>query len=320
MEVMYNNLIIHNNLMKHGKVIIFEETKTIHIKKYLWENGYNVIELKFINEILKILDINYFDDKGMIKKQFENIQFDYLKYIIKQQVFKLSLYRGLNVAIEIPKASRDIFINYQIFDHVKYFSHNISYTTNKNEKTKKEVKIVLFCGASRTGKTTSSLILQQKGYHLIQSDTFMYPIIVGLLDKNKKNDRKILNKIFDFYISYAHNLIKYINKATVIDEPYINLEHIVKYKNQINVFCFGLIEQDVNKIIANFKEYDRNISNWTFSLSDENLLEIATKIMEESKILKKKCEELDLIFINTKYGIKRDNILNNVTSKINDDI
>lgn len=165
-------------------------------------------------------------------------------------------------------------------------------------------KNILIIGASRTGKTTLSQILNKElGYNIINLDN----IICGIEDafpelgiRHDYNDRKVATIFAPFLVKYLKELsegpIFYNDNQFVLEGVYVDFENVLPSIDKEKYEIIGLTYNDITKekLFENIKKNDTE-DDWTYYVNDEELKGDVNYFIEYNKYFDQKFKE---------YGIK----------------
>lgn len=163
------------------------------------------------------------------------------------------------------------------------------------------MKNILLVGASRAGKTTFTKMVS-KEYQIIDGDTIReaYKIVinkdtslcsheVGQLEEYQK----FIIEVFKRYIKYNKDL-RYILDTVDIVPSQIDL---FDAKDTLMI-VFGYPNAKAEDVVAMQRKYD-TCDDWTFSLSEQELLDNATYWIKRSKEYERECKRLNIKFVDT---------------------
>jgi len=188
-----------------------------------------------------------------------------------------------------------------------------------------KMKNIIIFGEPRSGKSTlANMIVDKFNYQVIHvdavRDTFkeIYP------ELNIAPDTAINNKKFQLFIQ------EYLNRNTKKEERnkygyvvqgcetsvddcnrlFNTDENIIYYLAPVDITP----EEFFNNIRTNDTEYD-----WTFKLSDKELMQNVKSMIVKGKKIKEECEKYNIKFVDTSHNRKEklDTILKNIESEIN---
>ena len=162
------------------------------------------------------------------------------------------------------------------------------------------MKNIMLLGISRAGKSTFSDMLHDKySYNIIHADMIKASYQkhidnkTSLELKNNINYRLFIKDIF-------YHEVKYNKTNCVIDTVDIFPEDITDDDRE-NYFIYFLGYPDIecDELVNIWKKTDLE---FTKKFTEEELVAKAKRGIENSKIIKEKCEKYGLIFINTSYN------------------
>ena len=170
----------------------------------------------------------------------------------------------------------------------------------------------MLLGISRAGKSTFSNMLHEKySYNIIHADMIKASYQkhidnkTSLELKNNINYRLFIKDIF-------YHEVKYNKTNCVIDTVDIFPEDITDSdKENYLIYFFGYLNIEWEELIDIWKKTDLE---FTKKFTEEELIAKAKRGIENSKIIKDKCEKYGLVFIDTAYN--RDEIFKKLLSNI----
>ena len=172
------------------------------------------------------------------------------------------------------------------------------------------MKNIILIGASRAGKSSFAKLLNEniKNISLIKTDLLRLAFREAIVKDNTINTN-ILKQNPD-YISYILSYYKFANKydteyIKVIDTVDFGPKDSKLFENSIMI-CLGYPNITPEEVVSNWRKYDTEL-DWTFKKSDEELIEIASEEIKNSKRLQEECKNYNVKFIDTSY--ERNNVL-----------
>lgn len=186
-------------------------------------------------------------------------------------------------------------------------------------------KHIIIAGVPRSGKTTVSSMLVEKGsYQHLNMDA-----IVESLEKSFPNlgittytthpetmVMEVSKKLTNFLNSIisANNYDK-LDYKLVIDMLEITPHDYYYYidKRFADIYFLGTPDLTPQEMFKNIRKNDTK-EEYTFYLSDEELMKRCERFCDLSKYLEKECQKYDLPFINTSY--QRNKKLKELVEKI----
>ena len=170
----------------------------------------------------------------------------------------------------------------------------------------------MLLGISRAGKSTFSNMLHEKySYNIIHAD-----MIKASYQKHidNKTSFELKNNIdYRLFIKdIFYNEVKYNKTNCVIDTVDIFPEDITDSdKKNYLIYFFGYLNIEWEELIDIWKKTDLE---FTKKFTEEELIAKAKRGIENSKIVKDKCEKYGLVFIDTAYN--RDETFKKLLSNI----
>ncbi len=170
----------------------------------------------------------------------------------------------------------------------------------------------MFLGISRARKSTFSNILHEKySYNIIHAD-----MIKASYQKHIDNKTSLeLKNNIDYRLfikDIFYHEVKYNKTNCVIDTVDIFPEDITDSdKENYLIYFFGYLNIEWEELIDIWKKTDLE---FTKKFAEEELIAKAKRGIENSKIIKDKCEKYGLVFIDTAYN--RDEIFKKLLSNI----
>ena len=171
----------------------------------------------------------------------------------------------------------------------------------------------MLLGISRAGKSTFSNMLHEKySYNIIHAD-----MIKASYQKHIDNKTSLeLKNNIDYRLfikDIFYHEVKYNKTNCVIDTVDIFPEDITDSdKENYLIYFFGYLNIEWEELIDIWKKTDLE---FTKKFTEEELIAKAKRGIENSKIIKDKCEKYGLVFIDTAYN--RDEIFKKLLSNIN---
>ena len=170
----------------------------------------------------------------------------------------------------------------------------------------------MLLGISRAGKSTFSNMLHEKySYNIIHAD-----MIKASYQKHIDNKTSLeLKNNIDYRLfikDIFYHEVKYNKTNCVIDTVDIFPEDITDSdKENYLIYFFGYLNIEWEELIDIWKKTDLE---FTKKFTEEELIAKAKRGIENSKIIKDKCEKYGLVFIDTAYN--RDEIFKKLLSNI----
>jgi len=169
--------------------------------------------------------------------------------------------------------------------------------------------IVIIAGIPRSGKSTvAKNISEVHNYSYIPFDSLVstFNKLYPDLGITHYDDYKVVSKKVAPFIKELIKHINYEEISVVIDIYQLNPDDVREYKlDRISkIIYFGYTEISLEDKYNFIRKYSRS-SDWTESLSEEELKEIIQEYINDSIEIKKKCEEYDIPFIDTGNDFKK---------------
>lgn len=164
------------------------------------------------------------------------------------------------------------------------------------------MKHIIIAGAGRSGKTTISIDLRNKGYTHYKMDSI----------KRGLDNNFYPNKITNWHIASPKisHLIKTIIEETntdiiknieyyVIDTCHLYPKDIIKENiNNTIIIFLGYPHITPEEKLAKIRTYDKE-NQWTNNISNDQLLKDIKQNIEYSKEIEKECQRLNIPFFDT---------------------
>ncbi len=182
-------------------------------------------------------------------------------------------------------------------------------------------KNILLYGSSRSGKTTLSKLLNKKfNYNVISIDSFVsaFSRAMPQLDINhNRTDGVVVNNLKPFLWKFINTVNKSNNKKRdifyCVEGSYYNINDL--YANKDN-FITIILAQDLDSSQQYFnqmrkfdKEYD-----WTYKLSDEDLMDYANNLYKDNKRIIQFCQNNNMKYYDTSKN--REDVFNQILQDI----
>ena len=179
------------------------------------------------------------------------------------------------------------------------------------------MKNIILIGASRAGKSSFTKLITKKlnNISIIRTDLLRLAFREAICKDNTINTNLI--KQNPDYINYILSYYKFANKY---DTEYIKLIDTVDFEpKDFNLFdnsimiCLGYPSITPEEVVKNWRKYDTEL-DWTHKKSNDELIEIATSEIENSKKLQSECQKHNIKFIDTSFD--RNNKLNELVDYV----
>jgi 2-phosphoglycerate kinase len=160
--------------------------------------------------------------------------------------------------------------------------------------------LYLIGGAARTGKTIiAERLLKDRNIPFFSLD-----YLVSALDRNLHNipSRQAAHKIMSNLESMLRNIAEVKSDYIIEGDkllPGLVSKLIGEYPNQI-ISCFlGYPNIDPEKKVKEIKQYPGRINDWTRDLSETELRDLITEMLDYSRYLETECHKYNLIYFDT---------------------
>lgn len=179
----------------------------------------------------------------------------------------------------------------------------------------KKLKNIYLVGPSRCGKTTTAIELQKKyGYTHIIMDAVIETMTeiapqLGIRHGNLDSD-----EFRSFLKSYSANLFKY-TRHNIIDLEVLKPSFAKSMINddESTAIYMGYPSITPEEKLEQMRKYDSEF-DWTRNLSDEELIELLRRHIEESKVLQEEALKYGFKFIDTSFD--REKTISNSIEKM----
>ena len=162
------------------------------------------------------------------------------------------------------------------------------------------MKNIMLLGISRAGKSTFSNMLHEKySYNIIHADMVKASYQKHIDNKTSLELKNSINYRLFIKDIFCHE-VKYNKTNCVIDTVDIFPEDITDCdKENYLIYFFGYPDIAWKELVDIWKKTDLE---FTKKFTEEELIAKAKRGIENSKIIKEKCEKYGLIFIDTTYN------------------
>jgi broad-specificity NMP kinase len=169
--------------------------------------------------------------------------------------------------------------------------------------------IIIIAGIPRSGKSTvAKTISEAHNYSYIPFDSFVstFNKLYPNLGITHYDNYKVVSKRVAPFLKELIKHINYEDISVVIDIYQLTPDDVRKYElDKISkIIYFGYTEISLEDKYNFIRKYSRS-SDWTESLSEEELKAIIQEYIDESIEVKKKCEEYNIPFIDTGKDFKK---------------
>lgn len=191
------------------------------------------------------------------------------------------------------------------------------------------MKNVIIYGSSRSGKTElAKRIAKELNYNMVMVDSLVSAFQNSMpeLQINHSNrDGKSINNIEPFLLAYLNSINKRDKKARdinyVIEGSYFNFDTIVGLNGKFIVIVL-LSELDSAKDYYDMlKKFDKPY-DWTYNLSDEELLDYCQNLYSHNNYLLGECKKNHMIYYDTSRNREFvfEQILKDIKANLNDQV
>lgn len=164
------------------------------------------------------------------------------------------------------------------------------------------MKHIIIAGASRSGKTTLSLLIRKKGFVHYKMDSIKrgldYNFYEGKITEWRDASPKIAHLISTIVNECQTDIIKNL-EWYVIDTCHLYPRDIVKQNLEDTIIIFlGYPNLTIEEKMNQIRTYDP-MSGWTHEVSDEQLKINIQRDIDFSKEVEKECKEYGIRFFDT---------------------
>ncbi len=170
------------------------------------------------------------------------------------------------------------------------------------------MKNIFIAGVARSGKSTLANYFKKKGeYNYIPLDYFVSSLKRNFPELGIKSsvviDKNSSNKL-GIFLSRVIDIMNFSEEKYIIDSAHILPRDIIKYlnKDKWDIYYLGYPNIDPREKFNIIRKYDTE-KDWSYSRTDEELLDICKKLVLMSKEIEEECNNLDIKFIDTSYGL-----------------
>lgn len=169
------------------------------------------------------------------------------------------------------------------------------------------MKHIIIAGCSRTGKTTLSNLLINKGYIHYQMDLIKRAICKSFSLYENENWKSVSPKMADFISQIINDPLVETDtyKHCCIDTCHLYPKDISRERlNNTIVLFLGYPNIDKKNKLLEIRKHDKK-GVWTFNKSDKELLNNIELAIRYSKEAKKQCESLGIPFFDTSFDFNK---------------
>lgn len=174
------------------------------------------------------------------------------------------------------------------------------------------MKDIILIGASRSGKTTFSMMLKEKynNYNVFHGDMIKksFQTFTNIESSNLKNNpayRKFVKDIFYNHVNFGHN--NYILETVDIFPEDLN----EKEKNNTIIIAFGCTQNTETQLLDIWNNVD---TQWLKNKTRDELKLKASTVIKMSKFFENECRKHNIKYIDTSFN--RTDILNDLLIEI----
>ena len=171
---------------------------------------------------------------------------------------------------------------------------------------------IIIAGCARSGKTTLSLMLKEKGYVHYKMDSIKRGICeaYNLKYDNWDNVSIIMATIINRMIKDQTTDTNYLKENYLFDIPFLYPKDLslIDTSNTIIIFL-GYPNLSIEENFHNIREYDHD-NYWTKNVSDDELKSMCKENIDFSIYLKDECLRYNIPYFDTSYN--REEVLNDV--------
>ena len=175
---------------------------------------------------------------------------------------------------------------------------------------------IIIAGCARSGKTTLSLMLKEKGYVHYKMDSIKRGICEAY---NLKYDN--WDKISTIMATIINRMIKdqttdtnYLKEDYVFDIPFLYPKDLslIDTSNTLIIFL-GYSKLSIDESFNNIRLHDKD-NYWTNSIDDNSLKRMCKENIEFSKYIERECQKNNILYFDTSYN--REEVLKYVLNYI----
>ena len=182
------------------------------------------------------------------------------------------------------------------------------------------MKNIIIFGEPRCGKSTlANMIVDKFQYQVIRVDALRDTFKTIYPELNIAPNTAIENEKFQLFIQeYLRRNIKKEERnkyGYVIEGCETSVYDCNKLFNNSDNIIYYLVPIDITPIEF-FNKIRKNDSakDWTYMLTDKELLECSTRMIEKGKIIKEECKKYNISFVDTSHD--REKILKSILDDI----
>ena len=200
---------------------------------------------------------------------------------------------------------------------------NDNYCITERIIHKKLKKNIIIIGPSRSGKTTLSNKIKRihTEYNIIHADSILWGIIRGLgkyeYYTTHVNERKNLahSEMFQsILIEIFNSAVRYDKDGfgVILESAQLEPKMLKELSDNNICICLGHGTLNAKKIMEQCRKYD-TCNDWSYKISDEDLLFNCKKWHQQNILFKKECLEFGIKYIDT--SVNREKIFDNIIKK-----
>lgn len=182
------------------------------------------------------------------------------------------------------------------------------------------MKNIAIFGSSRSGKSTLSKMISKKypNYHIIIGDDIRYTFKMVLPNNNinSKGGSGMIDDFPNFLACLFYKSIKRnkdeINYIIETCDMSPQKAHELFNRDNTIVLFLGTPQLSIQQHFSEIRKYETQ-RDWTYTKTDEAILDSCHHWISKSKEYEKQCKELNIWYIDTSFN--RDEILNNTFKK-----
>ena len=171
---------------------------------------------------------------------------------------------------------------------------------------------IIVAGSARSGKTTLSLMLKNRGYVHYKMDSIKRGICeaYNLQYDNWDEVSVIMATIINRIIKDQTTDTNYLKEDYLFDIPFLYPKDLdlIDINNTLVIFL-GYSKLSIEENFNNIRKYDKD-NYWTNNINDETLKKMCQENIEFSKYLESECNKYNIPYFDTSYN--REEILKKI--------